>query len=242
MLSSADSPAIVPSNAPGRPHSIAGTKPTQMSAPETYRNGHYDVIDPAHTGAAIDLIARTFSRDEPLALTVGQSHDEFSAMLGVLLPAALPEGLTMGAYVDQKLVGVALTTAFTFTPPPEIEGTSPNYPPIGALIEELERDYELENTARLSRCAHIHMLAIAQGARGRGIAQALVEATAGNARSQGFDAILSNATNPTSQQVFAKQGFETLNEVRYDSFEYSRTRRFASIANLGAIKLVEKRL
>jgi hypothetical protein len=95
------------------------------------------------------LIARTFSRDEPLAVTVEQSRDEFVAMLGVFLPAALPDGLTMGAFVGRKMVEIALTNAFTFAPPPEIEGTSPNYPPIGALIEELERDYALENAARL---------------------------------------------------------------------------------------------
>jgi len=95
------------------------------------------------------LIARTFSRDEPLAVTVEQSRDELVAMLGVFLPAALPDGLTMGAFVGRKMVEIALTNAFTFAPPPEIEGTSPNYPPIGALIEELERDYALENAARL---------------------------------------------------------------------------------------------
>ena len=53
---------------------------------------------------------------------------------------------------------------------------------------------------------------------------------------------MSDATNPTSQRVFAKQGFETFNEVRYDRFEYGDTRWFASIANLGGIELMEKYL
>ena len=70
----------------------------------------------------------------------------------------------------------------------------------------------------------------------------MVGATARNAGSQGFDAIVSDATNPTSQRVFAKQGFETFNEVRYDRFEYGDTRWFASIANLGGIKLMGKHL
>jgi GNAT superfamily N-acetyltransferase len=163
-------------------------------------------------------------------------------MLGVFLRAALPEGLTMGAFVDQKLAGIALTTAFTFTPPPEIEGTSLNFPPIGAFIEALERDYERENTGRLDTCAYIHMLAIEDTARGRGIAQTLVSATTQNAHSKGFDAVLSDATNPTSQKVFAKQGFETRYKIRYDKFTHSGIPTFASIANLGTIKLVEKHL
>ena len=213
-----------------------------MDAPDRDENLRYGILDTGQTEAARELIAHAFSRDEPLAVTVGQTHTEFAAMLGLFLPTALATGLTIGSFKGQQMAGIALTTPFTFVPPPEIEGTSPNYPPIGALIEELERDYELKNAARLGRCAHIHMLAIDSAMRGRGIAQKLVDATAANARIKGFDAVLSDATNPTSQQVFAQLGFETLNEVRYDRFEHDGVRIFASIANLGAIKLMEKRV
>ena len=47
-----------------------------------------ELIDDANRAAAADLIARTFSRDEPLAATVGQTADEFRAMLAMFLPAA----------------------------------------------------------------------------------------------------------------------------------------------------------
>lgn len=213
-----------------------------MNASRSARNHRYDIVGPAQSEAAIDLIARVFSQDEPLAVTVDQSRDELTAMLGMFVPAALPGQLTMGAFIGENMVGVALTTPFTFAPPPEIEDTSPNHPPIGALIAALERDYERENAARLDRCVHIHMLAVDKDARGRGVAQALMEATARNAASNGFDALLSDATNPTSQHVFARQGFNTLNEVPYDSFVHDGTARFASLANLGAIKLMERRL
>lgn len=213
-----------------------------MNAEKSVNECRFDTLGQPQTGAAIDLITGIFRRHEPLALTVGQTHDEFKAMLDVFLPAALPDGLTMGAFDLDRLVGIALTTPFTFTPPPEIEGTSPTYPPIGALIEALEHGYEHQNAGRLDRCAHINMLAIDDTMRGRGIGQALVNATTQNARAKGFDAVLSDATNPTSQWVFANLGFETRNEIRYDTFDHGGARTFASIANLGAIKLVEKRL
>ncbi|MEP4377395.1 MAG: GNAT family N-acetyltransferase [Alphaproteobacteria bacterium] len=213
-----------------------------MNAAEYTGDYRCALVDPARPEAAIELIARAFSRDEPLAVTAGQSHEELTAMLGLFLPAAVHDGLTMGVYDDRRLVGAALTTAFTFSPPPEAEGASPGYPPIGALIETLERDFERANAARLAGCAHIHMLAVDNAARGRGIAQRLVDATARNAQAKGFSAIVADATNPTSQHVFANQGFETRNEIRYDSFVHDGTRRFAAIANLGAIKLMEKRL
>ena len=183
-----------------------------MNASESDGNRRHEIVGPAQSEVAIELIARVFSQDEPLAVTVGQSRDEFTRMLGVFLPAALPARQTMAALIDGKLVGIALTTAFTFTPPPEIEGTSPNYPPIGALIAALERDYEI------------------------------LKATARNAASNGFDALLTDATNPTSQSVFAKLGFETLNEMAYESFAHDGAPRFASLAKLGSIKLMEKRL
>ena len=213
-----------------------------MNASESDGNRRHEIVGPAQSEVAIELIARVFSQDEPLAVTVGQSRDEFTRMLGVFLPAALPARQTMAALIDGKLVGIALTTAFTFTPPPEIEGTSPNYPPIGALIAALERDYEILNAERLDRCAHLHMLAVDAEVRGQGVAQALVEATARNAASNGFDALLTDATNPTSQSVFAKLGFETLNEMAYESFAHDGAPRFASLAKLGSIKLMEKRL
>jgi len=213
-----------------------------MNASKSDGNHRYDIVGPAQSAATIDLIGRVFSRDEPLAVTVGQSREEFTRMLAVFLPAALSDHLTMGAFTGGKMVGVALTTAFTFAPPAEIEGMSPNYPPIGALIAALEQDYERANAERLDRCAHIHMLAVDNHARGHGIAQALVDATARNAKRNGYDTILSDATNPTSQRVFARQGFRTANEVAYSTFEHDGTARFASLANLGAIKLMEKRI
>ena len=225
-----------------RPLTNAKAEHAPMNARKPRRNHSYDIVDSAQSGAAIELIARVFSQDEPLAVTVGQSRDEFAAMLGVFLPAALPEGLTMGAFGDGEMVGIALTTSFTFSPPPEIEGTSPNYPPIGALIEALERNYEQENAARLDHCAHIHMLAIDRAVRGRGIAQKLVEATAINARAKGFDAVVTDATNPISRRVFARDGFAVLNEVRYDGFRFDGRAVFGDLAGQGGIALMEKHL
>lgn len=213
-----------------------------MNEPGTAPPCRYLVAAADHGPTAADLIGRVFARDEPLAKTVGQTLPEFTSMLGVLLPAALPQRLSIAAVSNDAMLGIALTTAFTFTPPPGTEDASPNYPPIGALIAELERDYERENTDRLGSCAHLHMLAVDTAARGRGIAQALVEATADAARSNGYETILSDATNPISRSVFARQGFATINHVRYDRFEYAGGKPFAALAHLGGIHLMEKRL
>lgn len=201
----------------------------------------FEIVGPSRHAAVCRLIARTFSADEPLAVTVGQSRDEFTAMLDIFLPAALPLGLTMGALRGAHLVGIALTTAYDFVPPPGIEDASPSYPPIGALIAELEQDYERDNAARLGTCAHIHMLAVDADARGAGIARNLVAATVRNARAKGFDAVLSDATHPTSQRVFSRQGFATVGAVRYEDFRHDGAAPFASLATLGAIQLMEKR-
>lgn len=201
-----------------------------------------DIAGPAHTDGITRLIADVFSRDEPLAVTVGQSEDEFVDMLAVFLPVALPERLTIVATAGDGIVGAALAIKFTTEPPPEIEATSPNYPPIGALIAELEGDFERDNVGRLSTCLHIHMLAVDPRHRDRGIAQALLQASEANGRNQGFTSMLADATNPTSRRAFERAGFKAINEVRYDGFRYGDRPVFAGLAELGAIALMEKRL
>ena len=94
---------------------------------------------------------------------------------------------------------------------------------------------------RLARTAHLHMLAIDVGFRGRGVATALVNATVDNARIRGFDVVLADATNPTSTAIFARAGFDTVNEVRYGSFAFEGAKPFAGLEELGGIKLMERR-
>lgn len=202
----------------------------------------YDVAGAAQTDRITRLIAEVFSRDEPLAIAVGQSEAEFVDMLAVFLPVALPEGLTIAATADDAVTGVALATAFTSEPPPEIEVASPSYPPIGALIAELESDFERENANRLSTCLHIHMLAVDAAYRDRGIAQSLLEASEANGKGRGFTSMLADATNPTSRRAFERAGFKTVIEVRYDSFEFENQLAFAGLSDLGGIALMEKRL
>lgn len=202
----------------------------------------YDMLAPDRAGAAAAVIAETFSRDEPLAVAAGQTAAEFRAMLGIFLPVALSEGLSVCAHADGDVVGVALATRFTTEPPDEIVDASPNYPPIGAIIAELEADYEAANAGALDACLHLHMLAVSAPVRGRGIAKALVELCAANGAAAGFANMVADATSPASQGVFARCGFTEIVRVDYAGFAFEGRRVFAPVADAGGITLVEKRL
>ncbi len=213
-----------------------------MNLPSEQNGITYEILDAARGAEAGAMIAETFSRDEPLAVAAGQTAGEFVAMLDIFIPVALPENLSVCAIDDGDVVGVALATRFTTVPPPEIADATPHYPPIGAIIEALEAGYEATNADTLQTCLHLHMLAVSQEARGRGIAGTLVDLCAANGSASGFATMVADATNPASQRVFARCGFAEIARIDYNSFTFEGSRTFASAADAGGIALVEKRL
>lgn len=191
----------------------------------------FALLSTADVAATADLVSRVFSEDEPLAIAAGQTKDELFAMMSAVGASALSEALSIGAWVDGELVGVAITTVFTWLPPEGTEALSPNYSPIAVLIEELEADFHARPREELETCAHIHMLAVGRGFRDRKIAGSLVQRCIENAASKGFTEIVTDATNPASQSVFVKAKFERLAKVSYDSFTFEGRRVFSGIPN-----------
>jgi ribosomal protein S18 acetylase RimI-like enzyme len=195
----------------------------------------YRLLTSSELDSAVDLIAEVFSRDEPLAVATGQTRSELAALLRGMGPSAVAEEKTYAAWVDDRMAGIALATAFTWMPPDGVESLSPNYRPIGAMLAELESTFEARPRQDLADTLHIHMLAVHSDHRGHGIAEGLVSACVGNAAKHGFRRVVTDATNPSSQRVFERAGFSALNEIRYDSFEFEGQRVFAKIPNASSI-------
>lgn len=202
----------------------------------------FDLLTGDHVAASADLVARVFSQDEPLAVAVGQSEAELFAMISAELPSALPEALSIGAWVRGELVGAAIATVFTWLPPEGSDALSPRYRPIAALLAELEKDFEARPKSELHACVHIHMLAVGRDFRDDKIAGALVQRCIEAGGDKGFREIVTDATNPASQRVFARSGFERINDVRYDSFTFGGEQVFRAIPNATDIALMARAL
>ncbi|MBO6784594.1 MAG: GNAT family N-acetyltransferase [Alphaproteobacteria bacterium] len=190
----------------------------------------YDLIASGDFAPAATLVAEVFARDEPLAVATGQTREELTAMLSLTGPSALAEQLSIGAASDGRTVGVAFATAFTWLPPDEAVAASPNYAPIGALLEELEAEFGARPREELERCVHVHMLAVDRAHRDRGIGRELLRVCLGNARARGMIAAVSDATNPASRRTFEAAGFTAIGQAHYADFAFEGEKPFAGIA------------
>ena len=202
----------------------------------------YRLLTSTELDSAADLIAEVFSRDEPLAVATGQTRSELAALLRGMGPSAIAENRTSAAWAGDRLAGVALATRFTWAPPEGAEALSPNYRPIGAMLAELEADFEARPQKDLETTMHIHMLAVDRRYRRLGIADALIRASLAHAVEQGFRRVVTDATNPASQRVFSNAGFSTRNEVRYDAFKFEGRRVFAGIPDAESTLFMSKEL
>lgn len=202
----------------------------------------YDVLTAGHATQSAALVARVFSQDEPLAVAAGQTEAELYAMMSAAAPSALTQALSIGAWSDGKLIGAAITTVFTWLPPADSDALSPRYKPIFALLAELEADFEARPVSELQNCAHLHMLAVERSFRDDRIAGKLVQQVVETASRKGLQEVVADATNPASQRVFARAGFERINTVRYDSFTFEDERVFSTIGNATETALMVRAL
>lgn len=213
-----------------------------MPPPASTPDITYRILKPNALDRAADLIADVFSTDEPLAIATGQSRAELAGLLRVIGPSAIAENRTSAAWAGDRLVGIALATGFTWAPPDGAEALSPNYRPIGAMLAELEADFEARPRQDLAATMHLHMLAVDRRYRRQGIAEELVRACVATAQEHGFKRVVTDATNPASQRVFGDAGFSTRNEVRYDAFEFEGRRVFAGIPDAESMLFMSREL
>ena len=202
----------------------------------------YDLVRPDNFGPAARLIADVFSRHEPLAVASGQTMDELVEMLSLTTPGALEPELSVLASRDGIVIGTALATAFTWLPSEAAVAASPNYAPIGALLEELEADFGSRPKDELECCLHVHMLAVDDGHRNRGTGRELLRLCLENASVRGMTAAVSDATNAASRRTFEAVGFASIGEVHYAGFEFEGTRPFAKIPNADHTALMYRKL
>lgn len=189
---------------------------------------------------AVGLIADVFSQSEPLAIASGQTRAELVAMLQAMGPSALSEKLSFAGWINDTIVGVSLATVFTWQPPEGAGLLSPNFRPIGAMLAELEAEFEARPREVHENTVHIHMLAVHGDHQGHGVADAVVRACVRNAAENEFGRVVTDATNPISQRVFHKCGFKLQSEIRYDRFAFEGRHVFADIPNAESTQFMSK--
>ena len=194
----------------------------------------YALCDASDAPQLAPLIARTFTRDEPLAIAGGLTEPEFETFVRMLSATCGTDRLTVVARDagTGQLVGVMLNEDAGVPIPVDAERLSAKFRPIFALFDAL--------AARAGGPApvpgevlHLYLLAVDRTFTRRGIARRLVEASMANGARRGYRSAITEATNQASQELFRTLGFRERATVRYADHRHEGNAVFTSIADHG---------
>jgi len=190
------------------------------------------------------LLAISFSRDEPIAIAAGQTYKEIVAMIRLFQHQVLKESLSMTARNDKtgKLAGALLAIDFESPLPPGMVDVSPNFAPIGHLLDLLEEKYRKIRKMKPGQVLHLFMIGVDPESVRQGIGITLTELVLQQGFKAGYKYAIAEATNHKSEGILRNLGFVALATVRYDEYVYAGQRVFRTIEPDKGVVLMEKEL
>ena len=200
------------------------------------------------TAADIDEVARllgeAFAHRDPPAMAVGLTPAEFEAFVRVLGPRVVADALTIVARSAEtgELMGALVTEDLAAEPPAGMEHLSGKFDPIFDLLGELDRDYRASHSFHAGEVLHLYLLGVDRRFSGRGVGHQLVAACLANGATRHYRRAVTEATSPTSQHIFRKQGFVEKVRRSYRDHRFGGQAVFASIAEHGGPILMEHHL
>lgn len=202
----------------------------------------YGVFELSDQDEMASLLAEAFSCDDPPAVAMGISAEEFEACVRLFCPGAAAEGLTIIARSagTGEMMGAFLAADFTAPSPPGIEHVSEKFLPTFTLLDQLDADYRRNKTIAPGTYLHLLLLGVARPFTGRQVAQHLVAACEENGRRKGYRVAVTEASGSVSQRIFRKQGYADCFQVSYQEYRYQGIPVFASIEGHSGVILMDK--
>jgi ribosomal protein S18 acetylase RimI-like enzyme len=215
-----------------------------MSPPREISGIRYSVCQPEDTPEMGRLLAESFTRHDPPAIAVGLTPDEFEAFVRCFSPAAGTEGLTIIArdVATGEMAGALLTEDAASPPPAGFDQVSEKFDPILDLLGQLDAEYREGRAIGSGAYLHLFLLGVAESFTGRRVGQHLVTACLANGAARGYRMAITEATNRVSQHIFSKLGFVARAERSYGDYRLDGVPAFASIAEHGGPKGMDREL
>ena len=187
------------------------------------------------------LLGEAFSRRDPPAVAMGITASDFESMVRLYCHAAVSDGLTVIARASDtgKLAGALLTEDAAAAPPEGLGLLNAKFHPIFEILGQLHEGCEPKEK---NQSLHLFLLGVDESCTGQGIARQLVLASMRNGERRGYSSAMAEATNPISQSVFRKLGFNERSSRSYKDFQYRGQAVFANIAEAGGPILMERPL
>lgn len=202
----------------------------------------YSVSGETDADAIARLFGEVFSRRDPPAYAVDLTADEFEALVLLLCPDTLTQGLTVMARSRDtgELVGALLTEDCASAMPDGLDRLSPKFEPVFDILGQLSTEYWAAQPARPGEAIHLFLLGVADSVGGRGVAQQLVKTNLQLGASRGYRRAVTEATNKVSQHIFRKHGFTDRVSRSYADHRFNGRAFFGSIAEHGGPILMDK--
>jgi len=190
------------------------------------------------------LLAETFTRHDPPAVSVGLTVQEFVVFVEVFSDPAAADGLTIiGRDAESgEMAGGLLSDDLAAPQPLGVARLSDKLGPVFELLDHLTTDYLTETKPDPGDYLHLFLLGVSEGYAGRGIANRLVATCLANGVRRGYSFAVTEATNRTSQHIFSKNGFKTRAQESYAEYRSNDHPVFESFASEGGPMLMERRL
>jgi len=202
------------------------------------------IYRPSDASEMARLLAETFSRRDPPALAVGLTSSEFEGMVRLFCPRAGDEGLTIvaRAAATGEMAGVLLSEDSASGSPDGLDRLTAKFDPIFDILGQLETEYRGGRPPPPREYLHLFLLGVAERFAGQGVARRLVTACLENGMRNGYRVAVTEATNPTSQHIFRRQGFVERVRRSYGDHRFGGRAVFASIAEQGGPILMDRQL
>lgn len=207
----------------------------------------YEIFTMEDADALVEVDTEAFTTAEPMTIAQNISPAVFSQFMRLLVKKASDEALTiLGRDLETgRVAGVMLNEDLATPPPENIEQAPEVFHPIFTFLGQMSEGYMKRYITwdlKEGQVAHFFMLATRIGFKGRGLGKNLLEYSLENARNRKYLRAVAEATGVISQHVFAKCGFQTLEEAAYRDFVYLGERIFENITEHPGTKLVEYRI
>ena len=209
-------------------------------------NIDYEVLRQHDVEETLLCSASAFSKGEPITKAVGASPEDFHYMMKMICQACVEEGLSVIAK-DKKtvqIIGHAICKDFlTNFPQDGMDKISPALLSAFSVVDKLENDYKAQHPVKRGELFHLLSLGVLEPCRLANIGTQLVLEAHQLAQKHQFKGVISEVSNPISQHILLnKFGYEELDAISYQDFEYQGRKIFSSITETESCQLVIKYL
>ncbi len=205
----------------------------------------YGLMDDSVLEGAIQCVSEVFVAREPMSVHLGITAEEFLVFARAYYPVVMAEELSFVARDagTGEVVGVRISEDYFQEEIPDIEGLSPKFFPLFTLLETLgKRAYDLREI-KPNKYVHLFMIAVKESYANRGIAPTMNKIFFTHVKNRGFTYALTEPTGEISQHILLnKFGFEKLDEIAYDDFEFDGGKPFQGLKGHRCAMLLEKEL